>query len=270
MPSSWSRGLRLRSGPVREPPGAPRRTSEVRREPHGDPGAGVVGVGGPDSQPSVARASEVRREPHGDPGAGVVGVGGPDSPPSVARASEVRREPHGDPGAGVAGAGRPDSQPSVARASEVRPEPHGDPGAGVVGVGGPDSQPLLARESKLPCPPAAGCRKFRLVVTDCERGAGLPFTLSPRPRRRRIFGSPSFPWPGQVCAACTGAPVFRPASRPKAAKLTRQSRPLPGPGRGPRNPHPDGHRRCSVPRYPRFSFGRARITRGREWWPRSC
>ncbi len=204
MPSSWSRGLRLRSGPVREPPGAPRRTSEVRREPHGDPGAGVAGVGGPDSPPSVARASEVRREPPGDPG------------------------------------------------------------AGVVGVGGRDSQPLLARESKLPCPPAAGCGKFRLVVTDCERGAGLPFTLSPRPRGRRTFGSPSFPWPGQVCAACTGAPVFRPASRPQAAKLTRQSRPLPGPGRGPRNPHPVGHRRRSVPRYPRFSFGRARIARGRE------
>ena len=126
------------------------------------------------------RLSEVRREPHGDPGAGVVEVGEPDSQPSVARASEVRREPHGDPGAGVVGVGEPDSQPSVARASEVRREPHGDPGAGGAGVGEPDSQPLLARESQLPCAPPAGRGKFRLVVTDCERGACPPFTLSPR------------------------------------------------------------------------------------------
>ena len=134
------------------------RASEVRREPHGDPGAGGDGVGGPDSQ-LLARASEVRREPHGDPGAG--GDGEPDSQSSwlgLPQCGESRTEtperrgwgrgtrlPHGDPRSRRGWGRGPDSQSLLARASAVRREPHGDPGAGGDGVGEPDSQSLLAR-----------------------------------------------------------------------------------------------------------------------------
>ena len=93
----------------------------------------------------------------------------------VWRTAVSRRDP-----SGRSDESRRGSSSASRRPSEVRREPHGDPGAGVVGVGEPDSQPLLARESQLPCPPPAGCGKFRLVVTDCERGACPPFTLSPR------------------------------------------------------------------------------------------
>ena len=47
----------------------------------------MEGAGESGFPPSAAWASEVRREPRGDPEAGGVGVGGPDSQPFVARAS---------------------------------------------------------------------------------------------------------------------------------------------------------------------------------------
>ena len=47
--------------PVSGPLGAARRTSGVRREPHGDPGAGAAGVGEPDCQPLLARESKLPR-----------------------------------------------------------------------------------------------------------------------------------------------------------------------------------------------------------------
>ena len=51
----------VRVCPVSTPLGAARRASEVRQEPHGDPGAGGVGVGEPDSQPLLARESKLPR-----------------------------------------------------------------------------------------------------------------------------------------------------------------------------------------------------------------
>ena len=51
----------VRVRPVSTPLGAARRASEVRREPHGDPGAGGDGVGEPDSQSLLARESELPR-----------------------------------------------------------------------------------------------------------------------------------------------------------------------------------------------------------------
>ena len=166
----------------------------------------------------------------------------------VRRTAVSRRDP-----SGRSDESRRGSSSASRRPSEVRREPHGDPGAGGDGVGEPDSQPLLARESKLPCPPPAGCGKFRLVVADCERGACPPFTLSPRTRWRqtlRVRRHEFFPRSAhrsltprsirQVGRVPQGvvqrfAPAFRSAAR--AARRPRSGR---GWGRGTRLPAAPG------------------------------
>ena len=141
----------------------------------------------------------MRREPHGDPGAGGAGVGEPDSQPLLARASEVRREPHGDPGAGGAGVGEPDSQPLLARESKL-------PCAPLAARGGEFR--LVVTDCERGCPlshfppksPAANlrfaaicflaqsavrrpCREAPASTLTAPRSAGLPPGITSLPRR---------------------------------------------------------------------------------------
>ncbi len=191
------------------------------------------GVGGPDSQPLLARASEVRREPHGDPGAGVGGVGNPTpsrSGSGFRSAARAARRPRSG-----SGWGRRTRLPAVlARASEVRREPHGDPGAGVGGVGGPDSQP----------PPGSG---FRSAARAARRprsgsgwGRGTRLPAAPGSGFRSAARAARRPRSGSGWGRGTRLPAAPGSGFRSAARAARRPRSGSGWGRGTRLPAAPG------------------------------
>ena len=73
----------------------------------------------------------------------------------------------------------------------------------------PPSEPPGAsrRQPQLPCPPAVGCGKSRLVVTNCERGSSPFHTFPPIRRAANPRGFAAIGFLGRESARGKGTPV---------------------------------------------------------------